>query len=81
MLRYRIAQESDYPFLVELRKECGWGEAKLAAGWSDPDRIFCVLTADQDVGMACWCLEYLNGMASEKDGIVHIGRSTASIAK
>ncbi|WVF69408.1 hypothetical protein IAT40_004185 [Kwoniella sp. CBS 6097] len=61
-LTYRIAQEEDYPILVQLRIECGWGVPKLEHRWKDPNSIFCVLEAvtprgKEDVGMACWLLE------------------------
>lgn len=42
-LTYRIATQSDYPFLVQLRKECGWGLPKLGKTWNDPNVVYCVL--------------------------------------
>lgn len=61
-LTYRLAADSDFPTLMQYRRECGWGEQDLEQHWNDPDRVYCVFAAVidgelQDVGMGCW---YLN---------------------
>ncbi len=47
-LTYRIAVEADYPFLVSLRVECGWGLPKLEKTWRDPNVVYCVLVLGPD---------------------------------
>ena len=78
-MEYRIARPADQDFLQRLRHECGWGLEKLTSSITDPNRFICILKKDErDVGMAMWCLEFEDNMASKDLGIVHIGKGCSS---
>lgn len=82
---YRIATDADLPLLVSYREECGWGKDALLAAWTDPDRVYCVLTANidgetTDVGMGCWYLHQPDDLelACRDTGVIHLGELVGS---
>lgn len=77
---YRIAKEADLPLLLAYRDECGWGRAAVQKGFYDPDRIYCVFSAEidgkmEDVGMGCWYMNQPDDLelACREKNVVHIG--------
>jgi len=78
---YRKTRPDDLPFLLQLRKECGWGELKIKLGWESPDVEYIIFTLSdgenvEDIGMGGWVLNKDDDLetACRETGAVHIGK-------